>query len=163
MTEMLTPWQTTGSRGSKSGPSTTTRQPKAMSQTSKQVLQNVHQKQGARPLNSWNNNKNGIHSLAFFRSLNLGGCCCFAANFFYCLRLPFKLILGEVTKKCRGLDLGPLKISRIGKTPTPHHRKNAALPSDYVDSIQTMARRWNSRLVQSHDVILLGCYYPNRC
>ena len=27
-----------------------------------------------------------------------------------------------------GLDLGPLKISRIGKTPTPHHRKNAALP-----------------------------------
>ena len=37
--------------------------------------------------------------------------------------------LGEVTKKCRGLDLGPLKIYRIGKTPTPHHRKNAALPT----------------------------------
>ena len=56
MTEMLTHWLTTGSRGSKSGPSTTTRQPKAMSQTSKQVLQNVHQKQGVP--NFWNNNKN---------------------------------------------------------------------------------------------------------
>ena len=54
------------------------------------------------------------------------------SKLFYCLRLPFKLILGEVTKKCRGLDLGPLKISRIGKTPTPHHRKNAALPTGPV-------------------------------
>ena len=49
-------------------------------------------------------------------------------TFFIVLRLPFKLMLGEVTKKCRGLDLGPLKVSRIGKTPTPHHRTNAALP-----------------------------------
>ena len=64
----------------------------------------------------------------FFDHGILGGCCCFAANFFYCLRLPFKLILWEVTKTCRGLDLGPLKISRIGKMPTPHHRTNAALP-----------------------------------
>ena len=57
-------------------------------------------------------------------------------TFFYCLRLPFKLILGKVTKKCRGLHLGPLEISRIGKTPTPHHRKNAALPSKNLDFLR---------------------------
>ena len=53
------------------------------------------------------------------------------SKLFYCLRLPLKLILGEVTEKCRGWDLGPLKIPKIGKTPTPHHRKNAALPSSF--------------------------------
>ena len=52
----------------------------------------------------------------FLEHWNLGGCCCFAANFFYCLQLPFKLILGEVTKNCRGLDQTskhsrPLKIT----------------------------------------------------
>ena len=36
--------------------------------------------------------------LAFFRSWNPGGCSCFAANFFYCLRLPFKQRVMEVTK-----------------------------------------------------------------
>ena len=66
--------------------------------------------------------------LAFFRSWNLRGLLLLHSKLFYCLQLPFKLILWEVTKKCRGLDLRPLKISKIGKTPTPHHRKNAALP-----------------------------------
>jgi len=37
----------------------------------------------------------------------LRGCCCFAANFFYCLRLPLTLILGEVTKTCKVLDVMP--------------------------------------------------------
>ena len=43
----------------------------------------------------------------FFDHGILGGCCCFAANFFYCLRLPFKPILGEVTKTCKELDFRP--------------------------------------------------------
>ena len=54
------------------------------------------------------------------------------SKLFYCLLLLFKPIVGEVSKKCRGLDPGPLKISRIGKTPTPHHPKNAALPFSSV-------------------------------
>ena len=37
-------------------------------------------------------------------------------------------VLGEVTKNAWGFYLRPLTISRIDKMPTPHHRKNAALP-----------------------------------
>ena len=45
--------------------------------------------------------------LAFFRSWNLGELLLLRSKLFYCLRLPFKPILGKVTKKCRGLDLRP--------------------------------------------------------
>ena len=39
---------------------------------------------------------------------------------FYCLRFPFKPILGEVTKKCRRLDAGPNKhLSMIEKLQHP--------------------------------------------
>ena len=58
------------------------------------------------------------------------------------LQQTFFLSPAPIQAKTRGgdqknkvLDLGPLKISRIGKTPTPHHRKNAALPHNEISCL----------------------------
>ena len=45
--------------------------------------------------------------LPFFRSWNLGGLLLLHSKLFYCLQLPFKPILGEVTKICKDLDVRP--------------------------------------------------------
>ena len=51
--------------------------------------------------------------LVFFQSCNLGGCCCFEANFFYSLRLPF-------INSSAPVDFKTLSTCRLPKFPSTH-------------------------------------------
>ena len=62
----------------------------------------------------------------------------FSAKKFYCVQLPFKPILGGDRIMQQGMGCSALKISKIDKTPTPHHRKNAALLKGAIDLVRSL-------------------------
>ena len=72
-----------------------------------------------RPLTStWGHSFLRWWGVGVFWSWNLGGCCCFAANFPAPIQANTRWF--DKTKTCRGMNVRPWKISKIDKTPTPH-------------------------------------------
>ena len=66
--------------------------------------------------------------LAFFRSWNSEGLLLLRSKLFLLSPAPIHTNTRGGDQNMQGIGCYALKISMIEKTPTPHHRKNAALP-----------------------------------